>query len=104
VRGKHDARVLADVDGQPVHGVAHVRHVRGNELRVVEPAVDERDVHVGRVIAQRLLRGSDVFAILLATRVGMVRRGDETDRAADAIRVHLLQVSVRYGCQLRIPM
>ena len=91
------ARTLA---GSRFMASLNVRRVGGDELRVVEPALDKRDVDVAAVIAQRLLGRRDVLAILLAARIGVMGRSDETDGAANAIRMHPLQ-RVR---QIRVPV
>ena len=89
VRGEDEPRGVADRGRQTLLRLAHVRGVGLDEERMIEPAADERDVEVPAARLELLLRGGDVLAVLLAARVRMVRRGDESDRVPHAVGVHL---------------
>ena len=56
---------------------------------MIEPASGERDLDVAPVASQLGPRGGDVLAILLAARIGMLRRGDEPDRMSRPGVMHL---------------
>ncbi len=58
---------------------------------MVEPALDKGHIDMAACLAKLLLGGGDVLAILLAARIGVVRRGDESNRVPNAVRVHLLE-------------
>jgi hypothetical protein len=58
---------------------------------VIEPAVDEGDLDVTTLVAQRLLCRRHVLAVLLAARVGVMSGGDKADGVAHSIRMHRLQ-------------
>ena len=49
--------------------------------RMIEPASDERHLDIVAIASQLGTRGSNVLAILLATRIRMLRGGDEADRS-----------------------
>ena len=89
--GAHEPRRVLHRRAEPGARGAHVRRVGFDEARVIEPAADERHVHVGALRAQLAARGGDVLTVLLAARIGVLRRGDEPDGAPDTGRVHLAQ-------------
>ena len=91
MRSKVQARLRSEIGWQFLERLAHVRNVGGDELRMIEPAVDEGHVDVAAVRSQRLLRGRDILAVLLTARVRVMSGSDETNRMPHAIRVHLLQ-------------
>ena len=86
VRGEDQARARrASGVGQPGARVPDVRGVGRDEPRVREPAVHEGHLDVGVCLRAQLRPGGrDVLAVLLAARVGVLRGGDEPDRAPDA--------------------
>ena len=78
----------------------HVRRVGRNEQGMIEPAPDERHLDIVAIASQLGACGGDVLAILLAARIGVLRRSDETDGATQAGGAQLTQ---RVG-QQRMPV
>ena len=98
--GEHDARPGPHRLRQSCDRVVHVRGVGGDPQGMIEPASGERDLDVAAFASQLRPGSGDVLAILLAARIGVLRRGDEPDRAPRALVMHLAE---RVG-QQRMPV
>jgi hypothetical protein len=85
VRGEHEPRPLAAIDGQAREGRAHVISVRLDEPVMFVPVADAHDVHVGQTgQRQDRPRIQDILAILRASGIATLRGGQNADRAADS--------------------
>src|SRR5690242_7528866 len=92
MRGKNQARPRPNVLRQPQRRLAYMLRVRGDEQRVIEPALDEDDVDVTGIARPELdARGEHVLPVLLTTGVRMLSGGNEADDPSDAVGVHLVQ-------------
>jgi hypothetical protein len=100
VRGEHEPSFPTQRFRQTRKRLSNVCGVRRDPRRMIEPAAGVRDGHILPVTPQLVASRHHVLAILLATRIRMLRGGDEADSVAVSRCVHLAK---RVG-QQRMPV
>ena len=76
---------------QRLECLSHVCCIRRDEQWMIEPASDERHLDIVAIASQLGACGSNVLAILLATRIRMLRRRDEAYRSTQTRGAQIAQ-------------